>query len=620
MKSNVVKLCLTLYFLALAGTLLLLRNSPTQGYELSIYAHTPVPALAFFVLTTCVGIGIIAFNAFSGKEGKGWVVGYGMLLVNMVVILSLPYLRGYLFYAHADPLAHWAWTQMMLTSHRIHPDNIYPILHLDLLNISLTTTISPRVLMALFPGLLSAMWMLYMYLFASSLFTDRRHVILAAAASSIFLFLTYQIPIIAQSIGHFTFPLVMYLYFMSLADGGIKYRVPLVAVLLGMPLTHPVTAIVLVFMLFALELIRLVHARWSRRRGQEPGRTLAQANLVAVTPFRFTLPLLVSISLFVWISATLFFAPQVRNSWQVLTGQTQVSAVSELGATANLDIAELVQFILRGYGQYLIYMVLGAAGALMLLRRALKGQREYLFPFFFLVAAVLADVFLTFLNVAVGQEALYYRSVIMTQLVYFSPIVAGFALFEMLRRFNWPRLLKTATVVVVVGLAWTISFFALFPSPWTYQRSLQITRMDVASLQWYLAQERLGYLYTGLNVPHGIAGIVGVFGGTGGGTYLERSARELSRGPHQYQNIPPHFGQQEGKRWGEVVPYDIAFFMSDRFTKALVDPVLSHSWVGFLERRDFTLADIDNLKDDYTVDKLYSNGPMSLFFVRMTRG
>ncbi len=456
------------------------------------------------------------------------------------------------------------------------------------------------------------MWMLYIYLFATALLPEKGHAMLAAAASSVFLFLTYQVPIIAQSIGHFTFPLVFYLYFMSLSQGGLKYRLPFIALLLGMPLTHPVTALLLLFMLLALELVRLVYIRISKPAVHDPATG-------AYPQFNISAPLIVFIVLFIWISASLIFDWQVRGSYRALTGQHQVEALSELGATQHISTSELFQWILRGYGHLLIFMVVAAVGVLMLVSRIRRGRRELIFLLLFFIAAFAGELFLTFLNVALGQEALYYRSLLMGQLVYFSPIVVGFALFELLKRLDRRALFRAYTVVVVLGLAWVVSFFALFPSPWTYQRSIQITRMEVDSHRWFFSQERLGYIYTGLNVPHGITTIVLLYSASDESMYVQRSAGEMSRGLLQYRNIPPHFGQEQGRRWGEIVSYDIAFFMSDRFTKALTHPVLSRSWIGFLERRDFTLQDIDNLKFDPTVDKLYSNGPVSLLFVRVTR-
>ncbi len=136
MKDRGIKLCLVLYFLGMAGAFLLLRNSPTQGYELSIYKHTPLMTTIFLIATTVAGIWMVAYHAFSSSRSKWWVVGYGMLLFNMFAVLSLPYLRGYYYYMHADPVAHWAWVQEMLATHHIHPGNIYPVLHLDLVNIS----------------------------------------------------------------------------------------------------------------------------------------------------------------------------------------------------------------------------------------------------------------------------------------------------------------------------------------------------------------------------------------------------------------------------------------------------------------------------------------------------
>ncbi|MBI2857783.1 MAG: hypothetical protein HYX90_01790 [Chloroflexi bacterium] len=611
-KSRLIRLGFMLYFLGLGSSFMLLRNAPTLGYELSIYEHTPVLVIAFLMASTAAGIALVAGCAFSSRQSKWWTAGLGMLAMNTFIVLGLPYFRGYYAYAHADPAAHWAWIEEMLTTHRIPPGNIYPALHIGILNVSLLATISPRVLVALFPGLLSILWMLYIYLLATVLFSDRRYAILAAGASSVFLFLTYQVPIIAQTIGHYSMPLVFYLYFMSKSRVGPMYRFLLLGVLVGMPFTHPMPVMVLIATLVALEFVLAIFRRW-RPAG-------ADGYLLVGGHFELTAPMITSLVFFLWISTTRMFTSQLRYTYLVFSGDYTPTAVSELGATNQLTSLEFFNWALRSFGHLLVFLVLAAIGVAFLVAR--RNRPEFAYALAFLAAAFLGFFGQTMLDIAViGREALYYRTILLNQLVNVSPIMVSLGLLLLLPRLKLNSFLKVGATTAVIGLAWTVSFFALFPSPWTYQRSIQISRQDVASQRWLFAQERMGYLYTGLNVPHQITFYAfNEFTAPEADEYVQRSASELIRGPHQYQSIPPHFGREQGRRWGEIVPFDLSFVLSDRFTKALTHPVLSRTWVGFLERRDFTQADLDALELDSTADRLYSNGATSIFLVRMTRG
>ena len=70
-------------FVLITLTLLIIKNSPAKGYELSIYTSTPFLAWIFLIVSATGGISIILHQAFIGdKKSNWWIIGFLILILN----------------------------------------------------------------------------------------------------------------------------------------------------------------------------------------------------------------------------------------------------------------------------------------------------------------------------------------------------------------------------------------------------------------------------------------------------------------------------------------------------------------------------------------------------------
>jgi hypothetical protein len=139
-RNRLAKAALIIGFLALSTAVLSAYSSPATGYELSIYADTP--------LTFWVGIGVALLVALCcsfapGIRGRTWqaalLLGGGAGLA----IGALPILRGYYFFGSADSLTHLGWTKEIITGVLDPFQFLYPGIHLIAASISQVSGVAP---------------------------------------------------------------------------------------------------------------------------------------------------------------------------------------------------------------------------------------------------------------------------------------------------------------------------------------------------------------------------------------------------------------------------------------------------------------------------------------------
>lgn len=124
-SHRVTKLSLLCGFLALLGAILRAYTRPPTGYELSIYAGTP--------LTFWVGIGvavvIAALVAFCSAVDRYMKAGVFLGGTSMTAVLGLPLLRGYAFYGRGDAMTHLGWVRDVSMGRTQLESLLYPGLH-----------------------------------------------------------------------------------------------------------------------------------------------------------------------------------------------------------------------------------------------------------------------------------------------------------------------------------------------------------------------------------------------------------------------------------------------------------------------------------------------------------
>lgn len=109
-------------FASVALAVLVANGTPPSGYEVSIYAATPLPFWVFvlFGLVTGIAVAVYWLDTVLGKLGL-LLTGTGGMTV-----LALPLLRGYHYYGLADGMNHLGFTRKLAVEIRSFLGMLYP--------------------------------------------------------------------------------------------------------------------------------------------------------------------------------------------------------------------------------------------------------------------------------------------------------------------------------------------------------------------------------------------------------------------------------------------------------------------------------------------------------------
>ncbi|MFD1514287.1 hypothetical protein [Halomarina rubra] len=135
------KLTLAVGFFALAAGMWSAYQNPANGYELSIYAETPIAFWVTLVFALFVSAGLSLHPGLSptlrtASVGLGVMVG--------MALVGLPLLRGYYFFGSGDSLTHLGWVKDIIAG-RLDPlEFMYPASHLVAIFIGESAGISSR--------------------------------------------------------------------------------------------------------------------------------------------------------------------------------------------------------------------------------------------------------------------------------------------------------------------------------------------------------------------------------------------------------------------------------------------------------------------------------------------
>jgi len=182
-SHRLLKLGLSLGFLALFAGILVASNTPATEYEISIYTATPLPFWAG--LTVALLVAIVG-SVYSYRTRLGSV---SLLLggTGVAAVVGLPLIRGYRFYGLSDSLTHLGWARAMSLGQIPLNDIVYPSGHVMAGGLAAAANLSVSQAMMLVVFLYFVAYIVFLPLCVRVLVSDRR--VTAIAAFSGFLLL-----------------------------------------------------------------------------------------------------------------------------------------------------------------------------------------------------------------------------------------------------------------------------------------------------------------------------------------------------------------------------------------------------------------------------------------------
>ena len=579
-ENIIVKIIAIIAFIFLTLSAIIIKSSPSTGYELSIYSSVSPLVWIFLIVSGTCGISIIVQQAFTKSKSNFWLVGFSILGLGNFIILSLHALRGYLHYASCDHMAHLRMIKSLIETGHFENNNFYPILHILISQISEICSIEANVVAQYLPAFFSVLFlMLFMYLLAKSSVLEKGQVLLVSAASCILPFNSLHVQVYPHVFSVLLFPFLTYLYFKCFKNFKKnlgQFNLLFIITLILLPYIHPSGEVAFIFLLIAMELARGAHDRRYNPKGS--------VTKVAVNPI-----LISFITFFMWISSFRFFGAKLASLFSpIFEPYKNPHLLTLMETTARLEWREIVEYNLKMYGDNLISIMLSLIAGIIIIKRFLKKEKDIKYLFLLFIFFLICIPIECILFIGVGSETAG-RMLNLLYMMTVTPVLVGFVLYELFK--NKKRTFAITVVVIIIALTYGISIFSVYHSPWTFSPSWHITNMDVRGSEWFLGHRNSTYEFDAMGIdPSLMKGEIGL--------------------------IPEHFNYSQHTMLGESLSQDSYAVINKRCKLANADPMLQRARLNMLSGWGFEEKDFDKLECDPSLNKLYSSGEFDIFLVK----
>ena len=592
--KELIKIVAIISLTLLSLALLISHEFPAKGYELDIYISTP----SFVLIFIAFACGIITFYEWVSQGhniGRIWVFGLFILIMSRIVLLYIPYTRGYINWM-GDHISYLGMVKDILSTGYIGHDNFYPITHIFFAEMTTVTGIQEATVSNLGTAFISVFFVLSTYLLAGAIFRDTgRRLLATLIAGSVLLTGLYNVFSIPNGLSILMLPFLYYLYF---KQSSFSYRILLIIILLVYPFFHPLSCVIVIITLFIL-----ARSRWFVPKAFDPATT--QSTKIYSIAYFFIETIIFGI----WVYQNPQLNRSVQAFWQQITMGIGSGTLQQLGESlskVNVHGINIVTLIFKMYGAEIILTLISAIGIVYLIKWSRDGTRpkeiQNILPlaFVFVFCGALYVAYLLGLpGMQVGAGQLDRRF-----LAYFEillPIFAAFTFYIILQKVNFRDWVNSSILFILIFTS-ALSMASLFPSTFVEQPNFQVTTMDMTGMKWFIEKKDYGIRCVFISLPPSrfSDAIIGY-----DVTHRQRLDITDSRKP-----VPDHFGYSQYYSLGTQYPKDnyLTMTRTDR-------TVYTSVWkdVGRFDNTDF-----DKLERDSTVNKLYSNSEMNVYYITTT--
>jgi hypothetical protein len=603
--DRVIKLICIICLNLTVGALIVARNSPAVVYEPSIYTATPqVVWLVLFINLIC-GIGIIVHQVASNRHTKDnlWFLGILLILINYAIMLSLWIIRGYAQWNIGDPAVHLGLIQNIISYGYINAvrENSYPIIHIYISQISFLSGISHITLSKYIPFIFALLYVAFMYLLIESVLPDKGQVILALTASMTLMPTTY-LDLTPNMESNFVFPLAVFLFIKSANSSTVQWKILFIVMIFLFPVFHSISSLA-----FFVTMIII----WFENRFFSAMQLRSNKAIFTDFKFTFTASLLFLIVYISGFSGTAQWPNVITSIKMSVMGDT-VGWANDYIETAKYAESvgySVTQYFFRIYGGNLIYIILALLSILVLIKKFQTNLLSLIYLYGPIATLGLGVIAFFLLRVSFGPQRLIVHIIILC-----TPFV-GFLLYEFLKRMCHSQavyFLKIMAICSVLFLLVVVSVNGaarLYSSPYIYLDNGQITRTEMAGMDNFIHNKNTSMNITGMKVMPGQFSLLLL-------TPKELVGRQdviTPRGMIREELQPPwHFGYDNYSSLGYWLSQDTYMVLTDRDKSVYKDIYPSMAELRFVPQ------DFERLNYDSSIDYVYSNGNLNVYFIHST--
>jgi hypothetical protein len=600
-ENKVIKIVAIIAFTFIISALTIIaKTSPASGYEISIYDAYPWYFWVFIITSIFMGqIILLKSTLSSDKNDKHWVFGFLAILTTNIILLFMPFIRGYAIYGRGDVFSHVGHVKDIFRTTSIGTDNFYPLDHVLTASLSYITGINVEHAVNIIPPIFSLFYIISIYFLAKQIFERKGEVLFVLAFASILLFSNGNL-IFAPSVqSFFLLPFVLYLYFKSRdSRNPVEFGILLIISLFFIVFFHPMTTLFLILVFLILEFCLFIHKNINKKQGFELPKLQKRGS--------FNVILISFITFFIWyfsFSAITGMFRRVLNWLIYEIGKSGLETYSELIARIQPDFFDLIEGILNTFGQIIILGFLSFIFSIYIFniwRRHTGEQKLKFYHIFFstgsLIFIILSIIF--FFNafiIGFGRVSKYtfFSSSVFVALSFY-------LLFEKSEfSFNKQRF-KSISLCIILILLLFFSTFNLYPSPITKSTNQQVTETEINGMTWFFdhRNEEMVIQEIGLSQSR--------FHDALFGKAIPR--KNIRHG--EVTRPVDHFSYIDKTSLGDYYEDQRYLLISvlGRILYPELIPKYEESW-------RFTADDFCMLEKDNTVLRIYDNGNVNIYFV-----
>lgn len=591
--SRIIKIIAIICFGLLAAVIIIARNSPTTGYEMSIYTATPTVLWVIVSSSIICGIGIILHQIWNRKENESrlWQIGLLLVALSFIVLLSVYVFRGYPYYGRGDSTTHLAVVNRLISEGHTGRQNFYPITHIYIVQLSQVCNITPMKLLNFLPVLFNVLYIGFIYLFSQFLLHRKSQVVLATVAG-IFLLSSLGYGSVYADPNQLADLMIPFAFFLCIrqcqanAPYKAQFTVLFLLVLFVLPLIHIVPAFALWLMAVSLwPSVRLYN--WATKNQPSSEYRFMTGAVLFLLVWGIT-----------WISSFYIWDMMVRNVKFVITegGETWAKQLGDQMLLASQYGYSVTEQFFKAYYEPLVYGVIALASLPILLRKLPKDMnlQKLLSLYGPLAAYTLATVLFFVLNIGFGPGRMIRYALIVC-----IPSV-GFLVYEILQRAQntsgrnlLPKVLFSLVIIVLILIPMN-GVLKAYPSPYRLIPNDQPTLSEPDGFEWLGNYGDVTLGLTTLTLPvDRLATLLPAPGWT---------SKHISL-------IPWHFNYTERNLLGES--YNENWYMllnrQDRLQYTQLFPEIA--------KYRFYPGDFARLESDHSLDKIYLNGGIDIWYI-----
>jgi len=574
-----------------------LTTEPATGYELNIFAmYSPIFWILFFS-AIAISITILALSEY-WKITRYWKRAFFSIILLYCIFLLLPLIRGYYLFARGsgDVFAHLSWAQVIVNTGTM--TTYYPLSHILLADFHFAG-VNLDIAAHLFPVLFTILLLLFLSILGRSLQKNSWVPLLPVLFSLPLLYGMFQRTFHPYIYALFFIPLFFYLLLKSFNHPEMKqYPILLIIISLFIVFTHPLITLILIALTLAMystNMYIIIH---------KPGKKIWNSRLIFISS-------ILAISFCLWYLSFRATLTSIRKVIFALLDQTDsfetiLEYQTTIVATSDANLLYILKLFMLNYGPIFSYLLLGMIFGIFILLKAREKKAsdiQLIFSIQFLLGLIFAGIFIAGYFILFEPIRAAATAILMAT-IYIPIVLSG--ILSGLHSERIKRILFSVFAVFLVITA-SISLLTVFPSPLISSSSQHMTYMERNGLDWFL--------HTRVDtIP------VVLFENSLSYRKYEMFFSERDDHPsistkekiNYLKIIPTRFGYDNYMRLVETLDSKEYYYLSTELNRQ-----------GYLaapeDRREqlakITPADFKRLKQDNSINLLYSNGEFESWWI-----